>query len=202
MSATAPETRKAEATRLAIVETAERLFRTIGYQKTTVADIARELRMSPANVYRFFASKAAINEAIAERLLGGMTDMAWSIARGPGRPAERLVALFVALEDQTKALFFKEKRMHDMVAAAMEEHWGVCDAYVHNVNTALRHVLMDGIAAGDFTALDPEHTSRLVHATMLAFTHPTVIAQDCGQAFPGMAAAMADFVVRALRPDK
>ena len=46
--------------RARILTTAERLFREIGYQKTTVADIARELRMSPANVYRFFDSKKSI----------------------------------------------------------------------------------------------------------------------------------------------
>jgi DNA-binding NarL/FixJ family response regulator len=55
-------------------ETAERLFRQFGYQKTTVADIAAALGMSPANIYRFFASKAAIKDAglktddIAQRL--------------------------------------------------------------------------------------------------------------------------------------
>ncbi len=56
-------------TNLRIVEVAERLFGQIGFQKTTVADIARELHMSPANVYRFFSAKAAINEAVARRLL-------------------------------------------------------------------------------------------------------------------------------------
>ncbi len=44
-------------TRERILVVAERLFRQIGYQKTTVGDIAKELRMSPANVYRFFESK-------------------------------------------------------------------------------------------------------------------------------------------------
>lgn len=37
-----------------ILATAERLFREIGYLKTTVADIAKTLKMSPANIYRFF----------------------------------------------------------------------------------------------------------------------------------------------------
>ena len=36
-----------------ILVIAERLFREIGYQKTTVADIAKALQMSPANIYRF-----------------------------------------------------------------------------------------------------------------------------------------------------
>ena len=44
-------------TRERILVMAERLFRELGYQKTTVGDIAKELHMSPANVYRFFESK-------------------------------------------------------------------------------------------------------------------------------------------------
>ncbi|MGA2637240.1 helix-turn-helix domain-containing protein, partial [Methylocella sp.] len=45
-------------TSIGIVEVAARLFGQIGFQKTTVSDIARELHMSPANVYRFFSAKA------------------------------------------------------------------------------------------------------------------------------------------------
>ena len=57
-------------TRERILVVAERLFREIGYQKTTVADIAKVLRMSPANVYRFFDSKKAIHEGVARVLMG------------------------------------------------------------------------------------------------------------------------------------
>jgi AcrR family transcriptional regulator len=51
-----------------IVQTAIRLHRKIGFRKTTVADIARGTSMSPANVYRFFASKQAIEEAVVADL--------------------------------------------------------------------------------------------------------------------------------------
>jgi AcrR family transcriptional regulator len=57
-----------------ILVTAERLFREIGYQKTTVADIAKALRMSPANVYRFFDSKKSINAGVARRLMSEVED--------------------------------------------------------------------------------------------------------------------------------
>jgi len=56
-------------THIIIVDAAERLFGQIGFQKTTVLDIAHNLRMSPANVYRFFASKTEIHEAVVRRLL-------------------------------------------------------------------------------------------------------------------------------------
>lgn len=52
-------------TYLKIIEVAEHLFGRIGFQETTILDIARELRMSPVDVYRFFPSKAEIHEAIA-----------------------------------------------------------------------------------------------------------------------------------------
>jgi len=55
-------------THLVILEAAERLFGQIGFQKTTVADIAHNLRMSPANVYRFFTSKAEIHEAVGREV--------------------------------------------------------------------------------------------------------------------------------------
>ncbi len=52
-------------TYLRIIEVAEHLFGRIGFQETTILDIARESRMSPVDVYRFFPSKAEIHEAIA-----------------------------------------------------------------------------------------------------------------------------------------
>ena len=68
-------------TRERILVVAERLFRQIGYQKTTVADIAKELRMSPANVYRFFDSKKSIHEGVARTLMGEVEVEAQRIAR-------------------------------------------------------------------------------------------------------------------------
>ena len=52
-----------------ILVTAERLFREIGYRKTAVADIARALRMSSADIYRFSDSKKSINADVAHRLM-------------------------------------------------------------------------------------------------------------------------------------
>ncbi len=61
-------------TRARIMETADALFRRMGFAKTAVADIAAELGMSPANVYRFFPSKNAIVEAICQRCLAELEE--------------------------------------------------------------------------------------------------------------------------------
>ena len=72
---------KPDDTRARIIETAEALFRRLGFAKTAVADIAAELGMSPANVYRFFPSKNAIVEAICQRCLSELDSKAWAVAR-------------------------------------------------------------------------------------------------------------------------
>jgi len=193
---------EADATRAAIIETAERLFRSMGYQKTAVADIARELKMSPANVYRFFASKSAINEAIAERLLAGLTAQCETIVGGPGAAPAKLEALFTTVQEQSIALFFQEKRMHDMVAAAMAENWPVVERFIAQIDALLSRIIAEGQADGDFDpALDPAEAARIVHATAVGFTHPTMIETCMAQEdLPAMARAMAGFCLRALRP--
>src|SRR6266403_993093 len=84
-------------TRERILVVAERLFRQIGYQKTTVADIAKELRMSPANVYRFFDSKKAIHEGVARGLMGEVEVEAQRNATAPGPAAIRLRELMTTI---------------------------------------------------------------------------------------------------------
>ena len=199
MTRTPPETVRAEATRLAIMETAERLFRSMGYQKTAVADIARELGMSPANIYRFFASKSAITEAICARIVGALGERAWAVARGPGTASDRLRALFRTLQQSTMELAFHEKRINDMVTAAMDEHWTVIKEHIHEIETALRHIVMDGQAAHEFARMDAETVSRLLHATMCGFTHPVLVQQCIEDDLAAMAEGMAEFCLRALR---
>jgi AcrR family transcriptional regulator len=68
-------------TRARILEAAEEQFRRVGYHRTSVADIAAELGMSPANIYRFFPSRDAINESICGRVVNEVADIASAIAR-------------------------------------------------------------------------------------------------------------------------
>jgi AcrR family transcriptional regulator len=69
----------------------------MGFAKTAVADIAAELRMSPANVYRFFPSKNAIVEAICRRCLAELEGRAWAVARSHGSASGRLERLFLEI---------------------------------------------------------------------------------------------------------
>jgi len=191
-------------TRTRIEAVAEALFRRIGYQKTTVADIARELSMSPANVYRFFPSKSAINEAIAARMLDGIVTGAEAIAAGPGPAPARLRALLHHLFDCDLRLFIQERRMHDMVEAAMTEHWSVVERFIVAVRAITARILADGIAEGAFAPIDTASGAEVVKTATMVWTHPLLLS-DClrhGRTEAELKAqldTMVDFLLRGFR---
>ncbi|MBE9606131.1 TetR/AcrR family transcriptional regulator [Acetobacteraceae bacterium H6797] len=169
--------RKAEATRTRIADTAESLFRTMGYQKTAVADIARELGMSPANVYRFFPSKSAINEAICARLLGAIAAGAEAVVNGEGSAGERFRRVCHHYFTAFLSSFFREKRMHDMVAAALEEHWEVIDRYIEHEQALMVRLIEEGIASGEFRPGDPVSLADVCTTCVVLWKHPLLLEQ-------------------------
>src|SRR5436190_21025718 len=98
-------------TRARILEVAEEHFRRIGYQKTSVADIAFELGMSPANVYRFFPSRDAINKSIYGRVLNEVSDVAVAIACTNAPAMEKLDQLLTAVHRHNKMRLVKARHM-------------------------------------------------------------------------------------------
>ena len=181
-------------TRVRILLTAERLFREIGYQKTTVADIAKALKMSPANVYRFFDSKRAIHEAVAMRLMGEVEHAATAIAARSGSATERLRELLMTIHHMNKERFVGDSKLHEMVAIAMEEDWKVCDVHLEYLMGAIGKVLVDGMTSGEFKAGDPETAAMCVFSAMVRFFHPQIIAQCANKPGPSLE-QMVDFVI-------
>lgn len=59
----------AEATRRRIVEAADKLFREVGYEKATVAAIARTAKVAVQTLYGAFSSKDQIGRAVIERVV-------------------------------------------------------------------------------------------------------------------------------------
>src|ERR1700747_3275459 len=128
-------------TRERILVVAERLFRQIGYQKTTVADIAKEMRMSPANVYRFFDSKKSIHEGVARGLMGGVEEAAQASAAQCGPGAGALRGLVKTNQCMNAERYVGDSKLHEMVAIAMEEDWDVCVAHMQLITETIGSVI-------------------------------------------------------------
>ena len=186
-------------TRERILAVAERLFRQIGYQKTTVADIAKELRMSPANVYRFFDSKKAIHEGVARGLMSGVEDAAHEIAIRPGPASARLRELLTTVHRMNSERYVGDSKLHEMVAIAMEESWEVCVAHIQRVTESIGAVIGQGMASGEFEKADVPLAALCTCTAMVRFFHPQMIAQSANKPGPSID-QMIDFVIAGLAP--
>jgi AcrR family transcriptional regulator len=186
-------------TRERILVVAERLFRQIGYQKTTVADIAKELRMSPANVYRFFESKKAIHEGVCRSLMGEVETEAQRIAAAPGSAAVRLREQMKTINRMNTERYVGDSKLHEMVEIAMQESWEVCVAHMELITRVIGSVIAQGVQTGEFEAPDLELAAMCACTAMMRFFHPQMIAQCATKPGPTID-QMIDFVLAGLAP--
>ena len=186
-------------TRDRILEVAERLFRQIGYQKTTVGDIAKELRMSPANVYRFFESKKAIHQAVARSLMGEVELEAQRIVAKPGPVKERLRELLTTIHRMNTERYVGDNKLHEMVEIAMQEDWQVCVNHMECIAGYVGQMIAQGVASGEFEAPDLQLASLCACTAMMRFFHPQMIAQCATKPGPTID-QMIDFVIAGLSP--
>jgi AcrR family transcriptional regulator len=182
-----------------ILVVAERLFREIGYQKTTVADIAKLLRMSPANIYRFFDSKKAIHQGVARHLMNGVEEAAQRIASARGPASLRLRELLATVHRMNAERYVGDAKLHEMVAIAMEESWDVCVAHMEYITGAIGAVIAQGAVEGEFDAPDVPLAAMCTCTAMTRFFHPQLIAQCADKPGPALE-EMIEFVLAGLAP--
>lgn len=191
---TAPDTRSR------IVTTAEHLFRVYGYQKTTVADIAKELKMSPANIYRFFQSKMELTEAVGRLLMGEVEAAATTIATNAEESASSRMRRFLAAVCRMNAeRYVDDNKMHEMCAVAMNENWPLIKEHVGRLSGLIEKIIADGMAAGEFRAGDAKLLAKCVHKATVILCHPMLIAEHGSAETEALLPVLTEFVVAALR---
>ncbi|MCK1420914.1 MULTISPECIES: TetR family transcriptional regulator [unclassified Bradyrhizobium] len=167
--------RESDEARARILGAAEERFRRVGHHRTSVADIAAELGMSPANIYRFFPSRNAIDESICGRLMNELADLAFAIARRDAPATEKLEELLSTVHHHSKMTLVKAKPMHDLIVAATQENWPIIKAHIERMETIFEAIIRGGAQAGQFDVEDPAEAARAVRSAFMPFFHPILI---------------------------
>jgi AcrR family transcriptional regulator len=193
----AEEEAKGKDARRLIVEVAERRFRQIGFQKTTIADIARELHMSPSNVYRFFAAKSEINAAVCMDILGKIEAEAEKIAASRGTAAQRMRNLVASVEKAHSKLYMSDRKLHELIEAGVTENWTIMREHNHRMTGMLEQIIESGMAAVEFRPGDAALAARLVNTACIRFCHPRLMSENEQEPKPVLD-QMVDFCLAAL----
>lgn len=175
-----PPRASANEIRVRILQVAEERFRRVGHLKTSMADIAAELDMSPANLYRFFPARQAISDAICHRAVKEIADIAFAIALMEMPAALKIERLLTAVHRYNRARFFNDRRMHDMIIAASRANTAILAVHLDRMEKLFEYIIRQGIEAGEVEAGEvegacPAQAARALNGSFAIFLDPALI---------------------------
>lgn len=164
-------------TRTRILDAALDQLRRHGPAKTGVVDVARALGVSHAAVYRHFASKDALFDAVAGRWLHAVSQPLQEIAARQGKaakdkPAKRLEEWLTTLIAIKRRKVTDDPELFATYRAVAEAAHKVASAHIAELQDQLRRIIADGIASGDFKVSDPAEAAAAVLNATMRFHHP------------------------------
>jgi AcrR family transcriptional regulator len=156
-----------------ILAAAEHVLLRHGPAKATVVDVARVLGVSHANVYKFFASKADLRQAVVEAWLDRMDAPLPRISTTRASPPIRLRRWLDEFVGARRKIWRQEPQLFAaLYVIAAEQPPAVWKAYKLRLHRSLARIIADGIATGDFKVTDAAAAVAAVADAHVRFYHP------------------------------
>ncbi len=160
-------------TRTQILEAAVQRILHYGYGKTTMSEIAKDCGMSAGNIYRFFASKLDIAEAMARKFNGELYQAYARIARERTSAPARLREFFEYGLNHTYEAIEAQAKVLEVAEVLGEERPLFFNEQMAQERVYLVQILEDGMRAGTFRTLErPNETAEFIQAAMMKFRFP------------------------------
>lgn len=153
-----------------------------GRRRLTIVEIATQLGMSHANVYRYFDSKAALVDALMQRWLQPVEAELRVIADGPDPAYDKLERLLSALNRAYRDRLESEPVLFQLFAESVDAARGVTRRHRLRIQSEIQRVVDEGLASGLFAIGDQRRALGLVYDTMHRFIHPVCVRLDAASA--------------------
>ena len=150
-----PEERKKE-----ILDTAERLFSTKGYEASTINDILEAVQIAKGTFYYHFKSKEEVLDALIDRRISEGVQKAQEIAGSPLPVVQKLLAIIMAQKPQNKIQEDFISVLHEKDNSKM--HQKSITQYVLHLSPCIGEVFQEGIDAGIFTTPFPHESAEII----------------------------------------
>lgn len=160
-----------------ILDAAEARFRTYGFGKTTMAEIASDTDMSTANLYRFYENKLAIGSAMADRCFSNRAAILTEIISRAGiSEAERLEIFVLGMLEYGHGQFSNEPKLSELVNVIIQKRPDLVQCQIDGDKEFVATILRQGCESGEFCVDDIDETSSYVLAAIVKFSSPFFVA--------------------------
>lgn len=144
-----------------ILDAAEALFLTKGYDKTTINDILRSIGIAKGTFYYYFTSKEAVLDAMVKRVVDAGVEAARGIANDPAFTVhKKFLLIMLAQKPNTAVKQQLIEELHDANNAQM--HQKSLSLTVQHLTPVLQEVVEQGIREGLFRTPYPRQSIELL----------------------------------------
>jgi len=184
------ENRRRADYREVILHAAERVILRKGLSAATMDDIAREVQLSKATIYKYVPGKGVLLFEILSHYFDDLRDKMEAIASEPGTAGERLTsAIRMALRESeskqslTKVLWMDKsvlKLLRIFAAAAGKaaaastadrKRLGQLLEKRKALNSVAERIFCDGVASGEFRPMDTRQAVEFLEAVVEGYAH-------------------------------
>ncbi|WP_225907870.1 TetR/AcrR family transcriptional regulator [Hyphomonas sediminis] len=149
-----------------------------GYSKTTMAEIAKDCNMSAGNIYRFFASKLDIAEAMARKFNEEAYATFAKIAARKSSAADRMREIFHYELTRTYSAIAEEAKILEVAEVLADERPLYMNEKLATERTYLVQIMNDGVASGEFRAIEnAEEVAEMWQAALMKFRFPQLFSK-------------------------
>ncbi|HEU4668018.1 MAG TPA: TetR family transcriptional regulator [Arthrobacter sp.] len=155
-----------------ILDAAEDVLRRFGPSKATVVDVAKVLGVSHGSVYRHFATKAALRDAVARRWLARIAAPLAPAGGTGGTAAERLLRWLQRLAAIKQGMAREDPELFATFSQLTTEAREVVAEHVDHLVAQLSEIVAEGVRSGEFAAADQAAAGRALLYATARFHHP------------------------------
>jgi AcrR family transcriptional regulator len=171
-------TGKTEPTGTRLLEIATDHVRKHGLQRTSVVSVAREAQVSHAAVYRYYASKDALIDAITAEWHKGLETQIAGVADAPDPADDKLERMMLLLARLYRERLDQEPNLFAAWLSAIGENRAVVRKHRRRIRSLIERVVEEGRAIELFRARSNERLIVFLTDALYRFIDPAAIAHD------------------------
>ena len=159
-----------------ILDAAEKRFRTYGFGKTTMAEIAGDVDMSTANLYRYFENKLEIGSAMTGRCFDTRETLLLEVVGRTGiSESERLEIFVLEMLKYGHSQFSNEPKMSELVDVIIKKLPDLVQRQINSEKELMSAILKQGCDSQEFEIENIDEMSSYVLAAVVKFSSPFFI---------------------------
>lgn len=165
----------AQELRKKVLDTAEDEIRKNGVERLKITDIAKELNVSHAALYKHFSDKNEIVAAISQKFLDIIDRDLEKISKQKKTSEERIIDFFITLHLLKRQKVLLDPKLYEAFNMSAEKISSFGVKHINFMFDLIEKIIVQGIKSKEFKEQDVKLSVQILFEATMAFHHPRLV---------------------------